>query len=132
MKLLQRSGCGERPTRPDTFRIPGIEIQTSVEGLLATLVDNSRLRNAEVGDEEVTLEELTETCVKASVRAYRVVIDEAKQTIQHDCADWSRRSTAKWFCKHLAKVFLMLPGARACQTLSKIRDELDSWSFEQL
>ena len=74
---------------------------------------------------------MTETCIRASVRTYRVAIDEARQTIQHDCADWSRRSTAKRFCKHLTKVFLMLPEARACQTLSKICDELDSWSFEQ-
>ncbi len=109
------------------------ETQTRVEGLLATLTDRSRLVNAKkVIDQEVTLEELTETHIKASVRTYRVVIDGMKHTIQHDCADWSRQSIAKRFCKHVVKVFLMLPETSANRMLMKICQELDSWSFEQL
>jgi len=109
------------------------EDATRAETLLAGLADRSRLRNAlEIRDEEVSLEEVTETCIKASIRTYRVIVDESKQEILHDCADWSRQSKDKQFCKHLVKIFMMLPEARAVKTLSRIHDEMDSWNFRQV
>jgi len=104
-----------------------------VDELLSGLADRGRLRSGrEIEDGEVTIEEVAEPHIKASIRRYRVVVDEERREILHDCADWGRQCSAKQFCKHLVKVFLMLPKGRAEETLSKISGELDLWSFRQL
>ena len=130
-----RKGVSEDECQQDlsSFVSQTSESGTRVEELFAGLADRGRLRNArEIRDEEVTMEEMTETRIKASIRTYPVFVDEAEHVILHDCADWGRQSKAKQFCKHVVKVFLMLPEARAEEMLSRIHDKLDSWSFRQL
>lgn len=59
---------------------------------------------------------------------YHLVLDEAKKRIEHDCPDWKRVSALQRFCKHVAKLFLLLNPEDALRILESLRE--GSWTFE--
>ena len=59
---------------------------------------------------------------------YRLVLDEAAKRIEHDCPDWKRVSVLQRFCKHVAKLFLLIDQDDATRILDSLRE--GSWEFE--
>ncbi len=71
--------------------------------------------------------------VKATVHGsqdYILILDEASRRIAHNCPDWRRVSLLHRFCKHVAKLFLILEKEEAIRVLQSL--QLESWEFEQL
>jgi hypothetical protein len=60
-------------------------------------------------------------------REYRLVLDEANKRIEHNCPDWRRVSVLQRFCKHVAKLFLLLDQEDAVRILESLRE--GSWEF---
>lgn len=101
--------------------------------LIALFTDERRIkRSQEIPSAEVKVEELGEHYVKAKVKEYTVVIDCESKTLLHDCADFSRVSVAKQFCKHVAKLFTALPQQLSSSILKKIHQEVEEWTFKPL
>lgn len=99
--------------------------------LMDIFLDKGRLRRAEgIQDKEVTVQEVSGSKVTAAVREYHVVFDVKNRMILHDCADWSRCSPAKQFCKHVGKVLLMLPREKATDIMRQVASERDEWEFK--
>jgi len=99
--------------------------------LLQSFMDAGRLKRARgIKDHEVNIQSLTDKRVQASVREYHVLIDGENRVILHDCADWSRCIPTKQFCKHLGKVFLTLPEAKALKILREVYGARGNWEFK--
>ncbi len=103
---------------------------------LRLFVSSSRLSRA-VGmdDQAIEFRRLSEVPLKieASVhgtREYRLELDEEIMQISHDCPDWRRVSVLHRFCKHVAKLFLLLEKEEAFRLLQSL--QTDSWEFVQL
>jgi len=106
-------------------------MKMSFNGLLRAFIDESRLERAKaIGDDELRVDELSDSRLIASIRAYHIMMDFNKRVIRHDCADWSRSLSLKQFCKHLGKLFLRMPKDRAIRILRKIYSERDDWEFQ--
>jgi len=67
--------------------------------------------------------------IEAKVKEYTVVIDLDEKIIIHNCEDWRKRVDSKKFCKHVAKVFLMIPKEKALKVLNDIISNFEEWSF---
>jgi uncharacterized protein YecE (DUF72 family) len=103
----------------------------SLSSVLEEFAGKERIRRArEIKDDEVQVEELSDSVLKASVREYHVLIDIPNKTILHDCADWNRVSAEKKLCKHLVKLILYVDSDRALKILNKIRSEIEDWEFK--
>jgi uncharacterized protein YecE (DUF72 family) len=103
----------------------------SLEDLLQELTGTERLKRArKIKDSEVTVEELSDSFVKASVRDYHVVIDLESKFVFHDCPDWDKLIPQKKFCKHIGKLILSIDENQASRILTKIRSEIETWSFK--
>lgn len=103
----------------------------SLPDILEEFTGKERLKRArEIRDDEVEIEELSDSLVKASVREYHVLIDITNKVILHDCADWDKVSAEKKLCKHLAKVMLSMETNRAFMILNRIRTEISDWDFK--
>jgi hypothetical protein len=102
----------------------------SLEDLLQQFTGAQRLKRAEkIKNEEITVEELSDSIVKASVRDYHIVINLGDKTVSHDCADWDKLAPQKRFCKHLGKLMLTIDEEKALKVLRKISAEIESWQF---
>ncbi|MGV9202624.1 MAG: hypothetical protein ACOC44_01215 [Promethearchaeia archaeon] len=86
----------------------------------------------------ITLDK-TQGIVKLEVQGskeepYQIEINRTTQLIKHDCHDYrERRKRNKKFCKHLAKLFLILKDKDeefAVQLLQNLSETIDQWSFE--
>jgi len=105
--------------------------QMGLRDLLLTFMDKDRLKRAEkIKDDEITLEEVSDSRVKASIREYHIVIDIANRVVLHDCADWSRCIPDKRLCKHVGKLALTLPKDRSMEILRRIYSEKKTWEFK--
>jgi uncharacterized protein YecE (DUF72 family) len=103
----------------------------SFSQLLSIFMDEGRMRRARgISDKEVTMREISDNRVIATVREYNVVFDMQKRTILHDCADWSRCIPAKQFCKHIGKVLLTLPQEKATNILRQVSLDREKWEFK--
>ncbi len=101
-----------------------------VLGLLRSITDERRLERAiEMPASQVEVLTDRGDILMARVRGYDVTIDLRQGVILHDCADWSRQSQKKMFCKHLAALFLNLPPERARRLLRQIIRERDKITF---
>ena len=99
--------------------------------LLRFFMDEGRIRRAKgIKDNEVSLKDVSENRIVATVREYHIMIDFRNRTILHDCADWSRCIPVKQFCKHLGKLMMNLPEEKAVETMRKICLELEKWEFK--
>ena len=65
---------------------------------------------------------------------YSIEINSESKSIQHDCHDFeTRKSKNKKFCKHLAKIFLMLKDEddkKVTMLLNEIANQINDWSFD--
>jgi hypothetical protein len=105
--------------------------EMTFENLLRTFIDTARLKRVQgIKDEELTIEEETDSLVKAHVRDYIIVIDLENQAILHDCADWNRVSPSKRFCKHIGKLLLSLGEEKASKILRRLFTEKKAWEFK--
>lgn len=103
------------------------------DGLLREFIDEKRLvRARRIRDDEIMVEKSEGNLISARIRDYRVVIDLEARTILHDCADWDRCIPRKRFCKHMGKVFLVLPRESATSILERIRSEKEGWEFRPI
>jgi len=101
-----------------------------IERVLEGFTGKDRLKRAkEINDDEVAVEELSDSVLKASVREYHILIDIPNRIILHDCADWDRVIPRKEFCKHLGKLMLKIDENKALKILKRIRSEIDDWQF---
>lgn len=101
-----------------------------VDEVLKVLAGERRFQRAlEIEDGEVSYS-VSERGVSARVKAYRVEVDRVERRIFHDCEDWKKLVESRRFCKHLVKLFLVLPRELSVELLSDIASNLEEWSFE--
>lgn len=103
--------------------------------LLRKFVSSSRLSRAVGLDDKALKIRRVTTCpvrIEAIVHGtkdYTIVLDEEQRMITHNCPDWRRVSVIRRFCKHVAKLFMMLDKKEAIDLLNSIQDE--AWRFEE-
>jgi uncharacterized protein YecE (DUF72 family) len=103
----------------------------SLPDILEEFTGKERLKRAEaIKDNEIEIEELSDSVVKASVREYHIVIDLTNKVIVHDCADWDKLTPDKKFCKHLGKLMLSIDKGKALRILNAIRSDIAEWDFK--
>ena len=110
--------------------------------LFRIFVDDATLtRTASIlqSDIKYLKKDLDQGKIKATVKgskeiSYSIDIDLENKYIHHDCHDFeSRKSKDKKFCKHLAKVFLMLKDEdenKALILLNEIANQINEWNFD--
>jgi hypothetical protein len=104
--------------------------------LLSHFVGKSRLSSAVgIDDSAVDIKDFKETPVriKADIqgtRLYQLILDEGAKVIRHNCPDWLRKRKLRRFCKHIAKLFLLLEKDESVRLLTSILEE--PWQFEAL
>jgi hypothetical protein len=112
--------------------------QTSSDlgGQLRLFVSSSRLSRAVgIDDQAIDFRRVSEVPlkIKATVhgsRKYILELDEEQRQISHDCPDWQRVSVLHRFCKHVAKLFLLLEKEEALRLLQSLQK--NPWEFIQL
>ncbi len=117
----------------------GIPTQTAPKNLgehLRLFVSSSRLSRA-VGMNDQAIEFIIVSQnplkVEATVHGsqdYILILDEASRRIAHNCPDWRKVSLLHRFCKHVAKLFLILEKEEAIRVLQSL--QVESWEFEQI
>lgn len=109
----------------------GDENGLSVPDLLVRLTGVDRLARAEdIDDGDVEVLKSGPKLVEGVIRGYRILIDSRKRIIRHGCEDWAKGVSAKRVCKHVGKLFLVLPEAVSVDILSDLWEERDRWKFE--
>ena len=105
--------------------------EITFQDLLSNFIDKPRLERAQrIRDEELTIQEATDSQIKVLIRNYHIVIDLDNFVVLHDCADWSRVMLSKRFCKHIGKLFLSLDKERASSILKQIYKNKEAWKFK--
>ncbi|MCX8179970.1 MAG: DUF72 domain-containing protein [Thermofilaceae archaeon] len=100
-----------------------------IERALRILAGERRFhRGLEISDGEVSYN-FSERKVFARVKSYVVEVDLAEKRLYHDCEDWRKSVESKRFCKHLVKLFTMLPVETSKEVLSNIVTNLEDWEF---
>jgi hypothetical protein len=102
---------------------------------LQFFVSSSRLSRA-VGmtDDAIEFKRLSQNPLRIRAivhgsRKYSLELDEELMQISHDCPDWQRVRVIHRFCKHVAKLFLLLEKDEALRILRSLKK--DSWDFTQ-
>ena len=109
---------------------------TNLGERLKLFVSSARLSRAVgIDDKAIELVRVSEDPLKVEAtvhgsQEYMLNLDEANRRIAHNCPDWRRVSVLHRFCKHVAKLFLLLSHEEALRILQSIQDE--TWEFEQL
>ena len=105
--------------------------QMGLRDLLLAFMDKERLKRAErIKDDEISVEKVTDSEVRASIREYHIIVDLANRVILHDCADWSRCIPDKRLCKHVGKLLFMLPKNKSTEILRRLYSEKSGWEFK--
>ncbi len=105
--------------------------ELSLEALIEIFTGKERFKRAkDIENEEISKLDVSEDSIKAKIRNYEISIDVKNRVILHDCADWARCILEKKFCKHLGKVFLLMPEKTAFDLLNRVLQERDSWEFK--
>lgn len=108
--------------------------QTELGDLLRVFVSSSRLSRAVgMNDQVIDLKRVSQDPLKIEAivhgsQVYDLVLDESKKLISHNCPDWQRVSVLHRFCKHVAKLFLLIKNDEAVRILRNLQHE--SWTFE--
>ena len=124
---LKTSVAFKQPKIEAFFKPSGLDF----EGLLRAFLDADRVKRAkDIKDYELRIEKETDERVEAAIRDYRIIIDFEERTILHDCADWSKMSPSKRFCKHIGKLLLSMDKERATNMLRKIHSQKEAWQFK--
>ena len=102
---------------------------------LQLFVSSSRLSRAVgMADNAIEFQRLSQTPLRIRAivhgsRKYSLELNEELMQISHDCPDWQRVRVIHRFCKHVAKLFLLLEKDEALRILRSLQK--DSWEFIQ-
>ncbi|MGQ9514226.1 MAG: DUF72 domain-containing protein [Thermoproteota archaeon] len=122
---------GIKKLRIPEAKTEALHPRTRKDKLISPLMDPKRLERArEIPNEEVVLEEKTNSILKGRVRDYTISIDCASKTIEHDCDDWSKGLGEKRICKHLGAFLLFIPDEIAYKILKSLSLEKERWEFK--
>lgn len=116
--------------------IPAQTAPTNLGEHLRLFVSSSRLSRAVgMNDQAIEFIRVSQNPLKVEATVhgsqdYILILDEASRRIAHNCPDWRRVSLLHRFCKHVAKLFLILEKEEAIRVLQSL--QLESWEFEQL
>ena len=104
----------------------------ALDELLVALLGENRLASARaIPADLVHVDKESKSLISGSVKEYSVVIDIAKQRIEHDCVDFRRnRAKGKLLCKHLGAFVLRIDPKTATSLLRRLLRERDRWTFE--
>jgi uncharacterized protein YecE (DUF72 family) len=110
----------------------GVTVQElSVEDLLGKITDRSRLeRGRRIKDEEIVIEESSHERLRAKMRRYRIEVNRERKVLRHDCDDWTKGLGIRRICKHVVKLFLMIPKEESREVIEDIIKNKDDWSFQ--
>jgi len=78
----------------------------------------------------VRIDEIDDKHIVAKVKDYIIEINMKEKYIMHNCDDWHKRVKEKKFCKHVCKLFLMLPEELSLKILGDIVKNIDEWKFK--
>ena len=115
---------------------PQPQASAGLGDLLRNFVSSSRLSSAvAIADSALEIRRVSARPLRIEAlvhgtRDYQLILDEPTRTISHDCPDWQRVSLIRRFCKHVAKLFLLLDRDEAMRLLTSMQKE--SWTFQQL
>ena len=116
--------------------IPTQTAATNLGEHLRLFVSSSRLSRAVgMNDQAIEFIRVSQNPLKVEATVhgsqdYILILDEASRRIAHNCPDWRKVSLLHRFCKHVAKLFLILEKEDAIRVLQSL--QLESWEFEQL
>jgi len=106
------------------------DIRSNVEDFLLRLTDYARLeRGKNINDSELIIKELLEGRIKARIKKYTIEVDLQRRLLKHDCNDWRKGRNKKRICKHVVKLFLMIPKEHSKKILRDIVENRDDWGF---
>jgi uncharacterized protein YecE (DUF72 family) len=118
-------------TKESTLEVFVEPKEMSFDALLHYFIDIDRLKRAQrIKDDELTIQQQTDSQIKALIREYHIIIDLQTRVILHDCADWSKMIPNKRLCKHLGKLFLTLNRDKSISVLRKIYASKELWEFK--
>jgi len=121
------------PLAPPLVKMPKTEAemdQLGLEEMLLVMVGAERLARAEdIAKDRVQVEDHGSDFLLAAVKEYTVLIDGKTRRIEHDCPDFSRRSQARLFCKHIGAALLAAPPDEADALCRAVLKERDEWIF---
>ena len=103
----------------------------SIEDLLLHVSDKHRLKRAKtIKDTELIVDESSETMIKVKIRKYTIEVNRKTKVLKHDCEDWSQGLGMKRLCKHMIKLFLILPSEDSRQILTDLVENTNTWRFK--
>jgi hypothetical protein len=115
---------------------PTLGSSENLGDLLQQFVSSSRLSRAVgMSDQAFEIKRASQNPLRIEAlvhgsQDYILVLDESQRKIEHNCPDWKRVSVLHRFCKHVAKLFLLLEKDDAIRVLQSLQEE--SWGFVQL
>lgn len=130
-----------RINKSSTTNIDKYEKDTNYNTLLKAFLDKGTINRAATISEaafNITEFDSNKGIIKANVSgkkedSYDIEINTKKRTLNHDCDDFkTRRAENKKFCKHLAKLFLILKEKNeesATKFLKEIAKNINEWKF---
>ncbi|ABL77548.1 protein of unknown function DUF72 [Thermofilum pendens Hrk 5] len=68
--------------------------------------------------------------LRGTVKQYFVGVDPGGRRIVHDCEDWRKSLETKRLCKHIVKLFQVLPREYSLNVLRDFAENMDEWTFE--
>lgn len=104
-----------------------------LEDLFLNLMGAPRLKRAKnIKDDEIEIVEASKERLQANIRKYVIEIDIKNKVISHNCDDWRKSLGIKRLCKHIGKLFLMLPIETSEKHLADILRNKKKWQFLQI
>jgi len=105
--------------------------ERDIRKLLEVFAGSRRLERAiDMPNEMVRIDEIDDKHIVAKVKDYIIEINMKEKYIMHNCDDWHKRVKEKKFCKHVCKLFLMLPEELSLKILGDIVKNIDEWKFK--
>lgn len=105
-------------------------VDKSVLELLFFLSDRDRIQRGVKIDRSQVAISITDEFIRAKVKDYPVIIDLHNKVITHNCADWTKISINKKLCKHVIRIFTLIPEERAKELLKDIIINHKRWQFK--
>ena len=128
-----RHNMQKRPERYEK-RLDDFSVKTpelSIEDLLLHMSDKRRLeRGRTITDAELVVEESSEGMIRAKIRRYTIEVNRTTKVLKHDCDDWRKGLGMKRLCKHVIKLFLILPSEDSRQILTDLIENADTWRLQ--
>ncbi len=108
-----------------------IDTLTLEEFLLAFLGENRLASAREIPQDQIHVDKESKSLIAGTVKEYSVVIDIARERIEHDCVDFrTNRAKGKLLCKHLGAFLLRVDPKTVTSQLRRLLRERDRWTFE--